>query len=97
MKLEIKDVSFSYGKDRILFKNVSFTLDKGRIFSVLGANGAGKSTLLKCIANLLRPCRGEICLDGVSLHRMEQREVARKSDMYLRHTQLHTVIWSVTL
>ncbi|MSA03304.1 ATP-binding cassette domain-containing protein [Lactonifactor sp. BIOML-A3] len=78
MKLEIKDVSFSYGKDRILFKNVSFTLDKGRIFSVLGANGAGKSTLLKCIANLLRPCRGEICLDGVSLHRMEQREVARK-------------------
>lgn len=32
MKLEIKDVSFSYGKDRILFKNVSFTLDKGRIF-----------------------------------------------------------------
>lgn len=57
MILEVKDLAFSYHSDhsRMLFQDVNFTLQKGEIFSILGANGAGKSTLLNCLVNLLRP------------------------------------------
>ncbi len=61
--IEIKNLSFSYGKIQAL-RNISFTLKKGEILSVIGANGAGKSTLMKCIAGLNSMQEGEILLEG---------------------------------
>lgn len=47
---------------RTLFRNVSFTLEKGDSLVVLGNNGAGKSTLLKVIAGLVPPSEGSVIL-----------------------------------
>jgi ABC-2 type transport system ATP-binding protein len=45
-------------------RDVSFEIDRGRTFGLIGENGSGKSTLLKCIAKILRPNDGRIVTDG---------------------------------
>lgn len=79
MILEVKDLAFSYHSDhsRMLFQDVNFTLQKGEIFSILGANGAGKSTLLNCLANLLRPAKGQILLNGHNLTDSSLKKIAQ--------------------
>ncbi|HNR45843.1 MAG TPA: ABC transporter ATP-binding protein [Anaerolineaceae bacterium] len=44
--------------------NVSFTVNKGEVFGVIGSNGAGKSTMLKLIARVLRPTSGRVWVNG---------------------------------
>jgi ATP-binding cassette subfamily F protein 3 len=58
--LDVKDLSFGYDSDNILFKNISFTLEKGECLAIIGKNGKGKSTLLNTIAGELKPLRGDI-------------------------------------
>lgn len=78
MILEVKDLAFSYHKSaREIFHDVSIQLAQGEVLTILGPNGAGKSTLLNCLANLLKPTRGKILLNGKSHAEMSFREVAK--------------------
>jgi len=45
-------------------RDVSFTVEKGEVFGVMGLNGAGKSTLLKVIAGVFRPTVGSVAISG---------------------------------
>ena len=58
--LDVKDLSFGYTPDNILFKNISFTLKKGECLGIIGKNGKGKSTLLNTIAGELKQISGKI-------------------------------------
>ena len=62
MKLEIKNVSKRYNKNKYGLKDFSITIEKG-ILGLLGPNGAGKSTLLKMIATVSKPTEGAIILN----------------------------------
>jgi iron complex transport system ATP-binding protein len=62
-KLEVRDATFSYDGKRNIFEGISFTVEKGEVFSILGPNGTGKSTLLRCLCNLYRLSRGSIAID----------------------------------
>jgi len=64
--LEIKNLTFGYRSDALLFKNFSMTLNKGEIKAIVGASGVGKSTLFELILNNLRPFSGEIQKASVS-------------------------------
>jgi ABC-type multidrug transport system ATPase subunit len=57
--LEVNGLGKRYG-DRWLFRNLTFSLQRGDALVVLGRNGAGKSTLLKAIAGLLVPSEGKV-------------------------------------
>lgn len=61
--IEIKDLAFSYGKTPIL-KSITTTLEKGRIYGLLGENGVGKTTLLTLLCGLKKVCSGSITTDG---------------------------------
>ena len=61
--LEIKNLSKSYGKKKVL-KNINLTIPRDRIIGLLGKNGTGKSTLIKLINDLLVPTSGEILING---------------------------------
>ena len=58
--LEVKDVSFGYTPENILFKDISFALSKGETLGIIGKNGKGKSTLLNVIAGELKALTGTI-------------------------------------
>jgi ATP-binding cassette subfamily F protein 3 len=60
--LEVKNLSFGYTKDKILFEDISFTLKKGECLGIIGKNGKGKSTLLNVLSGELKPLSGEINL-----------------------------------
>ncbi len=58
--LEVKNISFGYQKDKLLFDDFSISLKKGEIKAVVGASGAGKSTLFELILKNLKPLGGSI-------------------------------------
>ncbi|MBI5967718.1 MAG: ABC transporter ATP-binding protein [Deltaproteobacteria bacterium] len=64
--LEVENIHAYYGHIHAL-RDVSLTVERGEIVTLIGANGAGKSTTLKTISGLLRPRQGAIRLDGADL------------------------------
>ncbi len=56
--LEVKNLSFGYSKEKLLFNDFSITLKKGEVKAIVGASGAGKSTLFELILNNLTPLSG---------------------------------------
>jgi len=58
--LDVKNLSFGYKKDSLLFDNFSITLKKGEIKAIVGASGAGKSTLFELILTNLKPLSGSV-------------------------------------
>ncbi len=64
--LEIKNLSFGYTKDVLLYDNFSLSVKKGEIKAIVGASGAGKSTLFELILNNLTPFNGEISASHIS-------------------------------
>ena len=64
--LDVQDISFGYTPDNVLFKNISFTIEKGHCLAIIGKNGVGKSTLLNTIAGELKPLTGEVKYHGTT-------------------------------
>ena len=58
--LEVKNLSFGYKKDSLLFEDFSITLKKGEVKAIVGESGAGKSTLFELILGNLKPNSGEL-------------------------------------
>jgi branched-chain amino acid transport system ATP-binding protein len=75
--LEVENIHTYYGQIRAL-KDVSLSVEKGEIVTLIGANGAGKSTLLKTISGLLRPRLGSIRFDAEDLSRYLAHEIVVK-------------------
>lgn len=63
--INFEDVSFAYAESDInVFKNMSFSIQKGKTVGVIGVSGAGKSTLVDLLIGLLTPSKGSIKVDG---------------------------------
>ena len=60
--LELENVSFSYGKTKVL-DNISYSFDAGHVYSIVGKSGAGKTTLLSILSGLAKPTSGHIYYD----------------------------------
>ena len=65
--LEVKNLCFGYSKGQHTLQNVSFSIGKGEMVSIVGRNGAGKSTLSKLICGFETQDSGEIYLNGKDL------------------------------
>ena len=65
--LEVRDLCFGYNKGQHTLQNVSFSIGKGEMVSIVGRNGAGKSTLSKLICGFETQDSGEIYLNGKEL------------------------------
>jgi len=76
MLLTVDHVSVYYGAVQAL-RDVSFTVGKGEIVSLIGANGAGKSTTLRALSGVVRPSAGSIVHDGVSIAGLASHRIAR--------------------
>ncbi|MBO4204931.1 ABC transporter ATP-binding protein [Micromonospora echinofusca] len=74
--LRIEKLSASYGEARVL-RDVSLTVARGEVVTLVGRNGAGKSTLLRCVMGLHDSQRGTVELDGRDISRLPAHRRAR--------------------
>ncbi len=65
--LTIKNLSFSFDKNKKILNNINLEIDKGSLCLIAGANGSGKSILLKCLKGLLKPQEGIIKINGLDV------------------------------
>lgn len=75
MILDIKNLEFKYGKEKIL-KNISFSAGVGELIMLIGPNGSGKSTLLKCITSYLKADSGEIKIYDQDIDSYQKNKLA---------------------
>lgn len=93
LAVEVENISFSYG-DNLVFEDVSFSLARGEVLTILGANGAGKSTLLNCLGGILKPAKGQVRLFGDPIEELQQETIATRLG-YVPQLQNTSVDYSV--
>lgn len=77
MSVQIKNLSFSYGKHPIL-RDIDIDIPDGLLVNVLGPNGVGKSTLFRCILGLNSTYEGTVLVNGRNMKDLSIRERARE-------------------
>ncbi|MEE1195773.1 MAG: ATP-binding cassette domain-containing protein [Lachnospiraceae bacterium] len=64
MKLEVKDICYSYQKGKMVLNHVNLTIESHERVGILAPSGIGKTTLCKIMAGYLKPDEGQILVDG---------------------------------
>ena len=86
--LSIKEVQEKTGHV-VAVKDVSFSIQKGETFVVMGLSGSGKSTLVRCISRLIEPTSGTVKMDDVDVTKMSSRDLLElrrnKMSMVFQH------------
>lgn len=73
-KIEFRDVSFRYSEDsENALDNISFTIEPGQTFAIIGATGCGKSSVIKLIERFYDVTEGEILIDGIDIRNLSQK------------------------
>jgi len=73
--IEFIDVRKSFG-DRVILDGVSFSVEKGKTFAILGPSGIGKTVTITHIVGLLKPDSGRIIVDGQDVTNLSERDLA---------------------
>jgi iron complex transport system ATP-binding protein len=79
-----RDVDFAYPRPerlrarRFAFDKLSFAVETGEVFGVIGPNSAGKTSLLRLLTRVLAPSRGDVLLDGQSVSGIAHWELGRQ-------------------
>jgi phospholipid/cholesterol/gamma-HCH transport system ATP-binding protein len=74
--ITVKDLTMAYG-DFLIQRDLTFTVNRGDIFIVMGGSGCGKSTLLRHLVGLQQPAKGQVLYDGVSFWDTEPEDRKR--------------------
>ena len=77
--IEVKNLTFSYGKDKQALHGLNFSVADGEIFGFLGPNGSGKSTTQKILTGILKGHGGEVSLFGKDLRTVQTQEFFSRS------------------
>lgn len=69
--LEFKNISFGYDTNYPVIDNMSFSIDKNKLVSIVGSSGCGKSTIFKLILSLLKQDSGEILYNNQNINSLK--------------------------
>ena len=84
--LEVEHVSKNFGNTEVL-KDISFSLEKGQVVSIIGSSGSGKTTFLRCLNFLERPDTGVIRVNGETL--FDAHDPVSRQETEIRKKRLH--------
>jgi len=93
--LNVKNLSFGYGRNNIL-KDINFRVRRNEIIAITGENGCGKTTLALCLCNLLKRKRGKIELFHKTIEEYESKEIASKIGFVFQNPNFQIFKSSVT-
>lgn len=74
--IEVRDLHKSFGEKKVL-NGISLVIPDGVTYCIIGRSGCGKSVLIKNIVGLLEPDKGEVIIDGMNIHKLENEELFR--------------------
>src|SRR5918992_5433518 len=74
--ITVRDLTMAYGSF-VIQRDLTFTVQRGDIFIIMGGSGCGKSTLLRHLVGLQSPAQGEVLYDGQSFWQVEPAERER--------------------
>ena len=84
--LEVEHVSKNFGNTEVL-KDISFSLEKGQVVSIIGSSGSGQTTFLRCLNFLERPDTGVIRVNGETL--FDAHDPVSRQETEIRKKRLH--------
>ena len=84
--LEVKNIHKTFDNNEIL-KGLNFSLDEGKVLSIIGSSGSGKTTLLRCLNFLETPDKGKIIVKGETLFDSDNPSTLKESQ--IRQKRLH--------
>ena len=87
-EIELKNVTFGYEANKPILKDISFHVDAGEVFGIVGRSGAGKSTLVNLISRLYDTQEGEVLVDGINVKRYGFRELRKNVAMVSQETYI---------
>lgn len=77
-KIEFKDVSFAYAKDKPVLHHINFMVQPGQTIALVGRSGSGKTTLVNLLTRFYQDFIGEIFLDDISIQQLKLTELRRQ-------------------
>lgn len=93
--LILEKVSFSYGFAPVL-KSIDISISSGEIIALMGSNGSGKTTLVSVLGGLLVPNHGSVFLDGVSISKLQPKDITRQLSIVFQnpnHQIFESTVW----
>ncbi len=76
--IKVKDLYFSYDKDKDFISKLNVQIEKGKITTILGPNGSGKSTLLSILGGINKPTSGEVTINNKSIKKIKKKDLAKE-------------------
>jgi ABC-type multidrug transport system fused ATPase/permease subunit len=86
--IRFENVNFSYGADRQILRDVSFSASRGEMVALVGLTGAGKSTLASLIPRFFEPASGRVLIDGIDVSHYRLRSLRERIALVLQDAML---------
>ena len=93
--IEVKDLTFYYGKNKQALHGLDFTVEDGEIFGFLGPNGSGKSTTQKILTGILKGHGGKVSLFGQDISAAQTQEFFQKIGVLFEFPYLYANLSAV--
>ena len=99
LKVKVSNLSFAYGKNTEVIKNINFEIDKGKILQLKGVSGAGKSTIMRLFTGAYNQFTGEISLDGIPIRNFELYSLRKSMGIFLSNHDIFndTLLHNITM
>ena len=95
--VEVNHIVKSYS-DKVAVNNISFAVDRGEIFGIIGQNGAGKTTIIRSMMNIIKPDSGDIKILGENLSEASKDKIGylpEERGLYKKRSAIDTIVYSL--
>ena len=95
--IEVKNLTFSYGKDKQALHSLNFVVGDGEIFGFLGPNGSGKSTTQKILTGILKGHGGTVSLFGQDISMVHTQDFFQKIGVLFEFPYLYANLSAIAV
>ena len=82
--ISAKNLKVGYN-ERVIIEDLSITVNKGEVVSIIGPNGCGKSTLLKTLSRMIKPISGNVYLEDKNIKEIKNKKISQKICLLSQH------------